>query len=163
VLRWFLQDGEQLRGVAFPYVAGTHNLTGVLPAILAARVDATWGALAPGRAAAAVERLASSTFVAVTDRRIITAAPKTLLRRGELGTTYPLDDVRYVRPRTKQAERVRPTIGITTERSDDQWMFPASADHKRIDDLATVIADGASSRTAARVAIGNSAPEASSH
>lgn len=163
VLRWFLQDGEQLRGVAFPYVAGAHNLTGVVPAILARRVDATWDALAPGKAGAVVEMVASSTFVAVTDRRIVTAPPKTLLRRGELGMTYPLDEVRYVRPRTNHGERVRPTIGVTTERSDVQWMFPAVADHRRIDDLATVIEEGVSGITKARVAIERTTAETPSH
>ena len=83
-----------------------------------------------------VKLFASSTFVAVTDRRIITAAPKSLLRRGELGATYQLDEVRYVRPRTNYGGRVRPTIGITTERNDVQWMFPANAVHECIDDLA---------------------------
>ncbi|MBK6301677.1 MAG: hypothetical protein IPF40_11745 [Actinomycetales bacterium] len=162
VLRWFLEDGEQLRIVAFPYVAGPHNLTGVVPAILAKRVDATWDALAPGRAGAVVEMLASSTFVVVTDRRIVTATPKTFLRRGELAATYPLDEVRYVRQRTNYGQRVRPTIGVTTERSDVEWMFPAEADHESIDDLATVIAEGASGRTEARAAIERSAAESPS-
>ena len=138
VLRWFLEDDEELRGVAFPYVAGAHNFTGLVPAVLAKRVDATWDALAPGKAGAVVEILASSTFVAVTDRRILTASPKTLLRRGELGMTHPLDQVRYVRLRTNQRACVRPTIGVTTDREDVQWMFPAEADHERIDALAAV-------------------------
>ncbi|MCF8784376.1 hypothetical protein [Rhodococcus ruber] len=144
VLRWFLEDGETLRSVAFPYEAGPHNLTGVVPALLAKRVDATWDALAPGKAGAVVEKLTSSTFVAVTDRRIVTATPRTLLRHGELGSIYPLDEVRFVRPRPKHDAAVRPTIGITTDRRDIQWMFPADADHEHIDNLAAVISDGAS-------------------
>ena len=153
VLRWFLEDDEELRGVAFPYVAGAHNFTGLVPAVLAKRVDATWDALAPGKAGAVVEILASSTFVAVTDRRILTASPKTLLRRGELGMTHPLDEVRYVRPRTNQRACVRPTIGVTTDREDVQWMFPAEADHDRIDALAAAIEQGAPSIKGARPAI----------
>lgn len=153
VLRWFLEDGEQLRSIAFPYETGAHNLAGVVPVLLAKRVDTAWDALAPGNAGAMAEILTSSTFVAVTDRRIVTATPKALLRRGELGTTYPLDEVKYVRPRTNHGERVRPTIGVTTERSDVQWMFPADADHESIDALVTVIADGASGRAEARAAI----------
>lgn len=159
VLRWFLEDGEHLRSVAFPYVVGAHNLTGVVPAILAKRVDTAWDALNPGKAGALVEVLTSSTFVAVTDRRIVTATPKTLLRRGELRATYPLEEVRYVRPRTNHGEHVRPTIGVITERSDIQWMFPAVADHRCIDDLATVISEGASGRHEARAAIERSAAE----
>lgn len=162
VLRWFLEDGEQLRSVAFPYVAGAHDLTGVVPAILAKRVDATWDALTPGKGGAVVELFASSTFVAVTDRRIITAAPKSLLRRGELGETYPLDEVRYVRPRTNCGGRVRPTIGVTTERSDVQWMFPTDAVHECIDNLTKVIEQGAFGMREAQAAIESSSAEKAS-
>lgn len=143
VLRWFLEDGETLRGVAFPYEVGSHNLTGVVPAILAKRVDATWDALAPGRAGVLLGKFASSTFVAVTDRRIVTATPKSLLRRGELGSIYPLDEVRYVRPRSHHSAGVRPSIGITTDRRDVQWIFPAGAADEHIDNLAALISDGA--------------------
>ena len=162
VLRWFLEDGEQLRGIAFPYEASAHNLTGIVPALLAKRVDAAWDALVSGKTGTMVERLASSTFVAVTDRRILTAAPRTLLRRGELGTIYPLDEVKYVRPRTNHGQRVRPTIGVTTERSDVQWMFPVDAAHESIDDLATVIANSASIRMKARAAIASAVEPSSS-
>ncbi|MBQ7808131.1 MAG: hypothetical protein IJ372_26355 [Rhodococcus sp.] len=160
VLRWFLADGETLRSVAFPYEAGPHNLTGVVPPILAKRVDATWDALAPGKkAGAVVEKLTSSTFVAVTDRRIVTAIPKTLLRRGELGSIYPLDEVRYVRPRSNHGAGVRPTVGIATDRRDVQWMFPAEADPEHIDNLAAVISDGASVTTRTPAAIDESAAQ----
>lgn len=143
VFRWFLEDGERLRGIAFPYAAGEHDLGGVVPPVLAKRVDATWDALAPGKAGAVVELLASSTFVAVTDRRIVTATPKALLRRGELGETFPLREVRFVRPRHNHVDSVRPTISVITERSDVRWMFPAAADHRQIDQLADIIENGA--------------------
>ena len=150
VLRWFLEDGEQLRSVAFPYEVGAYNLTGVVPALQAKRVDTAWDALSPGRAGAMAERVVSSTFVAVTDRRILTATPKTLLRHGALDVTLPLDEVRYVRPRANHEDRVRPTIRVTTERRDFHWMFPSKADPQIIDAMTTVINEGASSRTAAR-------------
>ncbi|NKS38098.1 hypothetical protein GS488_20815 [Rhodococcus hoagii] len=156
ILRWFLEDGETLRSVAFPYEAGPHNLAGVVPAILAKRVDATWDALAAGKAGAVVEKPTSSTFVAVTDRRIVTAGSKTLLRRGELDSIYPLDEVRYVRPRSNHGAGVRPTIGIATDRRDVQWMFPADADHEHIDNLAAAISDGASVTTQAPAVIDHS-------
>ncbi|WP_328812287.1 hypothetical protein [Rhodococcus sp. NBC_00297] len=144
VLRWFLEDGETLRSVAFPYEVGSHNLTGVVPAILARRIDATWDALAASRTGAVVEKFASSTFVAVTDHRIFTADPKTLLRQGVLGSIYTLDEVRYVRARTKHSASVRAAISITTEHRDVQWMFPADAVDEHVDDLAAIILDGAS-------------------
>jgi hypothetical protein len=155
VLRWFLEDGEQLRSVAFPYEVGSRNLTGVVPAILAKRVDAAWDGLASGKAGAAVEKLASSTFVAVTDRRIVTADPRTLLRRGELNAVYQLDEIRYVRPRSNHDSRVRPTLGIATDRRDVQWMFPTDAELDDIDNLAAALASGPSPSSDAQAAIEN--------
>lgn len=143
VLRWFLEDGEALRSVAFPYQVGTHNVTGVVPAILAKRVDASWDALEPGKAGAIVEKLVSSTFVAVTDRRIITADPRDLLREGELGQIYPLNKVQYVRPPSRRGEVVRPTIDVITEQRDLHWMFPETAAHEDIDCLAAILSEGA--------------------
>lgn len=153
ILRWFLEDGEMLRGVAFPYEVGAHNLAGVVPAILAKRVDATWDALAPGRAGAIVEKFASSTFVAVTDRRIITANPGNLLKRGELGPIYPLDEVRNVRGRSHRGAGVRPTIDVATEERDLHWMFPDAAVHEDIDCLATALSEGGPYAVSAPTAI----------
>ena len=156
VLRWFLEDGEQLHGIAFPYEASANNFSRKL---LSKLVDAAWQA---GKAA-------FSTFVAVTDRRIITANPRELLHCGELGTTYPLDDVEGVHPRTDNTDHVCPVIGVTTKRSDIRWMFPARADQTSIDDLATMIDDlvaavteSASGHAETRTAIASSATETAS-
>ena len=156
VLRWFLEDGEQLHGIAFPYEASANNFSRKL---LSKLVDAAWQA---GKAA-------FSTFVAVTDRRIITANPRELLHCGELGATYPLDDVEGVHPRTTNTDHVCPTIGVTTKQSDIRWMFPARADQTSIDDLATMIDDlvaavteSASGHAETRTAIASSATETAS-
>ena len=156
VLRWFLEDGEQLHGIAFPYEASANNFSRKL---LSKLVNAVWQA---GKAA-------FSTFVAVTDRRIITANPRKLLRHGELGATYQLDDVEDVHPRTDNTDHVCPTIGVTTKQSDIRWMFPARADQTSIDDLATMIDDlaaavteGASGHAETRTAIASSATETAS-
>ena len=160
VLRWFLEDGEQLHGIAFPYEASANNFPGKLPAAaLSKLLDAAWQA---GKAA-------FSTFVAVTDRRIITANPRELLHCGELGATYPLDDVEGVHPRTDNTDHVCPVIGVTTKQSDIRWMFPARADQTSIDDLATMIDDlvaavteSASGHAETRTAIASSATETAS-
>ena len=156
VLRWFLEDGEQLHGIAFPYEASANNFSRKL---LSKLVDAAWQA---GKAA-------FSPFVAVTDRRIITANPRKLLRHGELGATYQLDDVEDVHPRTTNTDHVCPTIGVTTKQSDIRWMFPARADQTSIDDLATMIDDlvaavteSASGHAETRTAIASSATETAS-
>ena len=156
VLRWFLEDGEQLHGIAFPYEASTHNFSRKL---LSKPVDAAWQA----------GKVAFSTFIAVTDRRIITANPRKLLRHGELGATYPLDDVKDVHLRTGNTDHVCPLIEVTTKQSDIRWMFPARADQTSIEDLATtmddlasVITEGASGHAETRAAIASSATETAS-
>lgn len=141
ILRWFLEDGETLRSVAFPYEVGTHHFTGFGSAILAKRVDATWDALVPSKISAVVGQFASSTLVAVTDRRIITADPRNLLRKGELGPVYSLSDVKFVRFRSNREAVVRPSIDVFTEQQDIHWMFPDAAVHEDIDSLAAVLAE----------------------
>ena len=156
VLRWFLEDGEQLHGIAFPYEASANNFSRKL---LSKLVDVAWQA---GKATFSI-------FIAVTDRRIITANPRKLLRHGELGATYQLDDVEGVHPRTDNTDHVCPTIGVTTKQSDIRWMFPARADQTSIDDLAAMIDDlaaavteGASGHAETRTAIASSATETAS-
>lgn len=144
IFRWFLKDGETIRAVAFPYEVGTHNPAGVVPALLARRVDATWDALTPGNAGAIIEKLASSTFVAVTNQRIITADPRNLLRRGELERIHSLDEVQYVRPRSDRGEGVRPTLDVTTDSRDIHWIFPEAAASEEIDSLAALLSEGTS-------------------
>lgn len=95
----------------------------------------------PGRASAIVGKFASGTFVAVTDRRIVTANPGNLLRRGELGPIYSLDEVRNVRGRSSRGAGIRPTIDVATEERDLHWMFPDVAAHEDIDSLAAVLSE----------------------
>ncbi|MGP6172193.1 hypothetical protein ACTU6V_13420 [Microbacterium sp. A204] len=152
ILRWFMEDTEVLQGIAFPHEAGG-TLAALVPAVLARRVDASWDALASGRAAAIVDKFASSTFVAVTDQRIVTASPRALLREGELGAVFPLNEVRYVRPRRNQADNVRSTISVATDRKDITWMFPSAADDEQIDNFAAVVEDGVQSVTANQLRI----------
>ena len=143
ILRWFMEDGEELHGIAFPYQPGTHNLVGAFPSVLGKRADAAWSALAPGKWASVVDKAASSTFVAVTDSRIFTAAPRALLQRGELGDSFQLKDVQFVRPPEKQSESVRAAIDVITEHHDLRWVFPSAADDGSIDKLAILLMEGA--------------------
>lgn len=135
VLRWYLNRDEILHGIAFPYEA--RGVAAAMPPILAKSVDASWDALRPGKLSAVVEVFASSTFVAVTDQRVLTATPRSLLREGELRDVIPLGEIRYVRPRQNQTGSVRPTINVATDQSDIRWMFPAAADSAHIDQLST--------------------------
>lgn len=155
VLRWFLEAGEEIRGIAFPYEPGTRNLVAALPSVLGKRADATWSALAPGKWAAVVDKAASSTLVAVTDRRIITAAPRTLLHRGELGDSFPLSGVHFVRRPRARNESERPTMDVITEHQNLHWIFPLAADHESIDNFAVLLKDGVKSTQEDRAVIEN--------
>lgn len=139
VLRWFIEDDESLSAIAFPYEPGRHNLVGVIPAALGARVDATWSTLDSSRRAAVLDKLASPALVAVTDRRIISASPRTLVAQGEIQNSIPLDDIQFVRPRNMQSNAVRPTIDVITAQQNVRWMFPEDADAEHIDSLSQII------------------------
>ena len=142
LLRWFLEDGEQVRLVAFPTVTDSGKVSGVTAALRARQIDASWDALLPGRMAGVAKTLAPATFVAVTDRRIITAPSDGLLRRGELGKTYPLSSVKFVRTRDNNKGSVRPTVGIVTEEENFDLVFPDAADLELVDSLAAIVAAG---------------------
>lgn len=152
ILRWFLDDAEVLQGIAFPHETGG-ALAALVPAVLAKRVDASWDGLAPRKAAGIVDKVASCTFVAVTDQRVFTASSRALLREGELGSVFPLSEVRYVRPRCNHADNVRSTISIATELKDFTWMFPSAANDEQIDHFAAVVGDGVPSVTANQLRI----------
>lgn len=160
ILRRFMDDAEVLQGIAFPHEAGG-TLAALVPAVLAKRVDASWDSLAPGKAAAIVDKFASSMFVAVTDQRVVTASPRTLLREGELGAVFPLNEVRYVRPRRNQADNVRSTISIATDRKDFTWMFPSAANDEQIDHFVAVVEDGVHSVAANQLRIESAGDRAS--
>ena len=139
VLRWFIEDDETLQCIAFPYESTGKSL---IPGVLEKRVDASWDALLPGKAAAVLDKVASSTLVAVTSDRVLKASPRTFLREGELEGSFSLNDVRYVRPRGLGEKTSRPTLSITTEEKDLSWMFPADANEEQIDLLAAALSAG---------------------
>lgn len=143
-LSFSLEDGEILLNVAFPYGVGNSNSAGVASKVLDRRVDASWDALTSGKARPIIEKFASSTFVAVTDRRIITAIPEHLLKRGELGPVFPLDEIRHVRGHAQREASTRRMVDVITEESDLHWMFPDDANAEDIDNLVAVISDRAS-------------------
>ncbi|AKK09518.1 hypothetical protein HCH15_10990 [Corynebacterium testudinoris] len=143
-LSFSLEDGETLLSVAFPYEVGKSNSAGVTSKILDRRVDASWDALTPGLARPIKEKVASSTFVAVTDRRIITAIPENLLKLGDLSSVYPLDAVQYVRGHTQQESSARRQIDVLTEKGDLHWMFPDDANTEDIENLVSVLSGRAS-------------------
>lgn len=139
ILRWFLEDGEKLRGLAFPYQPGSHDLVAAVPFVQGKRVDATWSALAPGTWAAVRDKAASSTVVAITDRRVMTAPARALLQHGEIGSSFLLSDVRYVRVTPKRDGSTRTSLDVITHDRNRLWIFPAMAEEEKIGEIAALL------------------------
>lgn len=141
VLRWFMQDGETVQGLAFPYQLGAHDFVDAVPGLLQRRVDAAWSGLEDGRRGTIVDKVASCTIVAVTDRRVITAGARTFRMQGEIEETFPLGDVRYVRTSSDSQRSHRASIDITTPRTDVRWIFSTSASSDAVSRIASMIAE----------------------
>ena len=91
--------------------------------------------------AAARDKAAAKTLVAVTDRRIITAKTNAFLEQGEIRQDIPIDQVRYVRAATTQDRSARLAIDLITRDENIRWLFPADIDSTQVDALAAVLAE----------------------
>ncbi|RBY91038.1 hypothetical protein [Blastococcus sp. TF02A-30] len=128
VLRWFLEDDETLRVLAFP---DELDAGGSLSSLLGGAVDLlTWS-----------DKSETRTLVAVTDRRIVTARTNAFLEEGELGGDIPLDDIRYVRAATTEAKNSRVAVDLITRDENVRWLFPASIENEQVGALASVLAE----------------------
>lgn len=142
ILRWFLEDGEELRAIAFPYDAGTRDPVDSVAALLTRRIDASWDALNPGKLSAVLDKATPGQLTAVTDRRLLITTPSYLLRRGQVNQTIPLNEVRFVRSREDHSHSVRPTLSVITQQEDLRWAFPQDANTDQIDGFASLIEAG---------------------
>ncbi|MBB1246574.1 hypothetical protein GL263_23930 [Streptomyces durbertensis] len=129
VLRWLLEEGETLRVLGFPEQL---DASGPVSAILSG---------AKQKLAAARDKAAANTLVAVTDRRVVTARTHAFLERGEVHQV-PLDQVRYVRATAAAQDRGgRLTVDLITRDENIRWLFDADVDPARVDALAAVLAE----------------------
>ncbi|MEU9453085.1 hypothetical protein [Streptomyces sp. NPDC048277] len=129
ILRWLLEDGETLRVLGF-----SDQLDAPDP------ISAILGG-AKGMLAAAMDKVAEKTLVAVTDRRIITAKTNAFLEQGAVLQGIPIDQVRYVRAPTSQDKSTRWTIDLITRDENIQWLFHSDIDKTQVDALAAVLAE----------------------
>ncbi|MFF2572338.1 hypothetical protein [Streptomyces sp. NPDC058084] len=129
ILRWFLDDGETLRVLGFP---DQLDALGPVSAILSGAKE---------RLAAARDKAAAKTLVAVTDRRIITAKTNAFLEQGEIVQDIPIDRVRYVRAATAQDRDARSTIDLITRDENIRWLFHSDIDDSQVNMLASVLAE----------------------
>jgi hypothetical protein len=91
--------------------------------------------------AAARDKAAAKTLVAVTDRRIITAKTNAFLEQSEIRQDVPIDRVRYVRVATPQDESGRLAIDLITRDENIRWLFHADIGNTQVDVLAAVLAE----------------------
>jgi hypothetical protein len=129
ILRWFLEDGEILRVLGFP---DQLDALGPISAILGGAKE---------KLAAAMDKTAAKTMVAVTDRRIITAKANAFLEQGEVRQDIPVDRIRYVRAATTQDKSARLAIDLITRDENIRWLFHADIDNTQVDALAAVLAE----------------------
>lgn len=131
-LRWYIEGDETVTAIAFPYKVSAHNLTGMIPKALEARVDATWKSLEDGRKADALSAVASSIFLCVTDRRIIVADPRVLRREGLVALSIPSADVKFIRTARLGHEAIRASLDIYTTSEELKLLFPADASNEQV-------------------------------
>ncbi|MFF2159596.1 hypothetical protein ACFVWP_02540 [Streptomyces sp. NPDC058175] len=129
ILRWFLEAGETLRVLGFP---DQLDALGPISAIFSGAKE---------KLAAARDKMAAKTLVAVTDRRIITAKTNAFLEQGEIRQDVPIDRVRYVRAATTQDRSGRLAIDLITRDENTRWLFHADIDNTQVDALAAVLAE----------------------
>jgi len=129
ILRWFLEDDENLRVLAFP---DQLDALGPIGAILGVATE---------KLAAARDKASAKTLVAVTDRRIIAAKTNAFLEQGEIRQDIPIDRVRYVRAATTQDRSARLAIDLITRHENIRWLFHADIDNTQVDALAAVLAE----------------------
>ena len=134
ILRWFLEDGENLRCLGFPDSPDARDVLGSVGQSLLSGRD-------PEKSVAAMDRASARMLVAVTDRRVITGRTNVFRQEGMIGQDIPIDRVRYVRVRTGQEGNARSTIDLITSDENISWRFAADTDDAHVDALAAVLAE----------------------
>lgn len=136
ILRWYLEEGEELRALAFPLNALTHRffspqLDKVNSSInlawskLPTPKDATEWSLGWVRRATGRAVMVSPEMVAVTGRRIITADPQEFIQKGIVKEEFSINDVT---PTFTDTDDALPELHLTQgEKKCREWCFPSTA------------------------------------
>ena len=135
ILRWYLEEGEELRALAFPLNALTHRFFSPQLDKVNSSINLAWSNLpkpedttgwSPGRAKrAALRRGVSPEMVAVSDRRIITADPQEFIQKGIVKEEFSINDVT---PTFTDTDDALPELDLTQgEKKCREWCFPSTA------------------------------------
>ena len=143
ILRWYLEEGEELRALAFPLNTLTHRFFSPQLDKVSSSINLAWSNLPkpedatgwnPGRAKrAALRQGVSPEMVALSDRRIITAHPQEFIQKGIVKEEFSIDDVTPTFTETEtsteaDAEDILPELHITQgEKKCREWRFPSGA------------------------------------
>jgi hypothetical protein len=130
ILRWSLDEDENLRTIAFPYERGPLDEVKAVGQKIGSKV-------------AGLDTETWSTFVAVTDQRVLIAKPSTFLHEASVATAVPLDEIRYVRASTRRGDG-RSTIDLITRDENISWSFDPAIDDDHVDALAAGLASSMS-------------------
>ena len=143
ILRWYLEEGEELRAFAFPLNTLTHRFFSPQLDKVNSSINLAWSNLpkpadttewSPGWAKRAALRVGvSPEMVAVTDRRIITADPQEFIQKGIVKEEFSINDVTPTFTDTDtfteaDTEDALPELHITQgEKKCREWRFPSTA------------------------------------
>ncbi|MFN8030642.1 MAG: hypothetical protein U0Q10_09915 [Dermatophilaceae bacterium] len=129
VLRWFLDDDEEVRVLALP---DRTSATGAISAAVGGAMD---------RLSAARDKPIAKTLVVVTDRRVLTADSLDFLEQGDVNVDVPIDRVRYVRSLPPSYAGEPAVVDLITRDDDHRWTFPASVASAKVNELAAVLGE----------------------
>ena len=136
VLRWYLDEGEELKALTFPVDRLSHrrlatsadpftNTVNTLAwLVLPDAKDSTDRSLGWfGRKAG--QTIVTPEMVAVTGRRIITADPQEFIQKGIVKEEFPINDVT---PTFTDTDDALPELHLTQgEKKSREWCFPSAA------------------------------------
>lgn len=136
ILRWLLNDDEHLLAIAFPHQMDSNNPLTMISTTFDLTMDKSWNLL---RLENTFSKAASTSFIAVTDARIITANPHDFRNHGTTKDEIPRSEVRHIRFTPADNNNSRTKIDVTTEKLDLHWTFPAAANNDDISTLAKIL------------------------
>ena len=137
ILRWYLDEGEELKALTFPIDRLSHSLLAKAPSQFASGVNNRAWLVLPhaqdstewslGWVKRATERAVtvSPEMVAVTDRRIITADPQEFIQKGIVKEEFSINDVT---PTFTDTDDALPELHLTQGgKKCREWCFPSVA------------------------------------
>lgn len=137
ILRWYLDEGEELKALTFPIDRLSHSLLAMVPSQFASGVNNRAWLVLPhaqdstewslGWVKRATERAVkvSPEMVAVTGRRIITADPQEFIQKGIVKEEFSINDVT---PTFTDTDDALPELHLTQgEKKCREWCFPSAA------------------------------------